>query len=281
MQIPALCQSGAQVFHIASFAFGAERMGSKKAIALAAAATLAVAGMSSAATPYIGVNFVGGGGGPGAATTLDPTDVAGLVPQGNFNNVTTTTGAGVALVDSNNAATGVTLTFAGQGLWTAGTGTANANQKLYNGYLDGSDTGTAPLLGVNSYSLSNVPAGTYNLIIYAQPDGLDGRDQDYTLNGDVSTKVFLSSDAGSSFDTFGFVRGSATSQDGAGATGNYVEFDNISLASVGTISWAGHSDTFRNFANGFQLVNAPEPATLSLLGVGGVALLGRRRRKQA
>ena len=67
---------------------------------------------------------------------------------------------------------------------------------------------------------------------------------------------------------------------GAGATGNYVQFDNIVLASTGSIGFTSTSDTFRNFENGIQLVTAPEPATLGVAAVGATAALARRRQRR-
>ena len=253
-------------------------MATKKTFALASAVAMAIGGMASAApTPYIGVNFVGGSFG-GAPTSLDPTDSAGVVPQTNYNNVTGQTGAALALNNASGVATAVTLTFAGAGTWGTGVGTATPNAKLMNGYVDGSDAVGATS---NTYTFNNVPAGKYNVIVYTLPDGLDGRDQSVALNGDVASTVFVSSDAGANLSN-GFVRATGTSKDGAGATGNYVEFDNVSPV-AGTFSIVGTSLAFRNFSNGIQLVTAdvPEPAAISVLGLGAAALLGRRRRKQA
>jgi len=245
-------------------------MASKKTFALAGAVALAVSGMASAATPFIGVNFVGGSAG-GAPTSLDPADSAGVVPQANYNNVTGSTGTSVALINAQGAATGVTLTFAGAGTWGTGVGSGTPNQKLMNGYVDGTDNGT------NTYTFNNVPGGVYNVIVYTLPDGLDSRDQSVVLNGNAAGAVFVSSEAGADFNANGFVRATATSQNGAGSVGNYVEFDNVSPV-AGSFSIVGTSLTFRNFSNGIQLVAAPEPGTLTLLGLGAVGLLGRRRR---
>jgi len=249
-------------------------MGSKTVRILAGAAALAVGTMAHAApTPFIGVNFVGGSAN-GAPTSLAAGDVAGLVPQSNFNNVANASGAAIALNNSSGGATGVTLTFAGAGTWGSGSGSASPNAALLNGYVDGTDNGS------NTYTFNNVPAGKYNIIVYALPDGLDGRDQSLVLNGDVANTLFMSSEAGSGFAANGFVRATATSKDGPGAIGNYFEFDNVS-PQAGTFALVGTSLTFRNFSNGIQIVNAdvPEPATLGLVALGGIAMLARRRRQ--
>jgi len=249
----------------------------KTHIALGGAVSLALAGMASAAPiPYIALNFEGGNFG-GAPTSLAPTDIAGVVPQANFNNVSGQSGTTGPLVDASGVTTAVTLTFAAQGTWGSGVGTATPNQRLMNGYVDGADT-AAGHIPTNTYLFSNVPAGVYNVIVYTLPDGLDGRDQSVTINGVSSASVFVSSDAGANFNTNGFVRATATSKDGPGATGNYVEFDGISPV-AGYISLVGTSLDFRNFSNGIQIVAVPEPGTLGVIGLGVASLLGRRKRR--
>jgi hypothetical protein len=252
-------------------------MRSSKTAALfsAAVAGLAFASPAHAVIQYIGVNFTGGSFG-GAPTAMLPTDESGVIPQTNWNNVDGQVGTNVALKDASGSNTPVTLSFAGAGTWGVNIGAGDANHRLMNGYVDGTDNGT------NTYTFNNVPAGNYNLIVYALPDGLDGRDQSAVVNGNVANAIWISSDAGSNFDVNGFVRATGTFQDGPGATGNYYEFDNISPIG-GTITLAATSRNFRNFSNGMQLVIAdpvPEPATLGFVGLGAVGLLARRRRRQ-
>src|SRR6185369_2850721 len=70
-------------------------------IATSAVAVVNVtAGPVSDDQPYIGVNFVGGDA-AGASGTLLARDVLGVVPQGNFNNLTGGAGTGVALQDAD------------------------------------------------------------------------------------------------------------------------------------------------------------------------------------
>lgn len=246
----------------------------RKALAVVIAAAAGALGgtesASAAPVPYIGVNFVGGSFG-GTPTSLAASDVAGVVPQANFNNVSGNTGAAVALTNASGNATPVTLTFSGAGTWGANIGSDTPNKRLMNGYVDGTDNGT------NTYTFNNVPAGVYNIIVYQLPDGLDGRDQSLTLNGGPA--VFTSSEAGSDFNANGFVRATATSKDGPGAIGNYVEFDGVSPVG-GTFALVGTSLNFRNFSNGIQITQAdvPEPAGIAVLGLVAGGLLARRRR---
>ncbi|HZZ72120.1 MAG TPA: PEP-CTERM sorting domain-containing protein, partial [Pirellulales bacterium] len=188
----------------------------------------------------------------------------------NWNNYGSNTGTSGFLNDSTGAATGVTISVTGAGLWGSGVGTGDANSKMLNGYVDGTDNGT------NTWTFHNVPAGIYTLISYAYPDSLDGRSSAYTVNG--GSEIDLMSDGNASYPNFGFVR--ATGTGGNYTSGNYIEFDNISPDVNGDIVLSG-TGVFRNYSNGIQLVSvpAPEPTTGVLLGLGMVGLICVARRR--
>jgi len=223
--------------------------------------------LSRAAT--ISVNFEGNNN-AGAPTALNPTDSAGVAPftAANWNNFSGNTGTSGVLNDSSNVATPVTITVVGQALFGSGTGTASADRKLLNGYVD-SNTGT------NTWTFQNVPAGLYTLISYALPDNLDGRISEYSVNG--GTAYNLLSDGGANFVANGFVR--ATGTGSTYTSGNYVQFDNVSPI-AGNITLTG-TGVFRNYSNGIQLVAVPEPASILAIGVGGLGmmLIALRRRR--
>ena len=65
---------------------------------------------------------------------------------------------------------------------------------------------------------------------------------------------------------------------GTYTSANYIEWDNIPIGSSVSVGYTGTSDTFRNYSNGIQLIAVPEPASLGLLGLGGISFLSRRRR---
>ena len=56
--------------------------------------------------------------------------------------------------------------------------------------------------------------------------------------------------------------------------GNYVVFRGLTASDV-TID--DTMDTYYVYMNGFQVVEVPEPLTMSLLALGGLALVRRRR----
>ena len=92
----------------------------------------------------LGLNFAADD--PDAATSsLNPTDVAGVVPQANWNNLTLDDGTSSTLVKSDgSAATGTSVTWASNNTWRSTTGNnafpAGPDRVLMAGYLDTLDT---------------------------------------------------------------------------------------------------------------------------------------------
>lgn len=229
-------------------------------------------GAASAAS--IGVNFVGGQGpGDGQTRTLAPSDVAGVVPQGNWVNVTGSSGTNVALTDDTGTPVGTTLTFnAGTGgTWSTGNGSGSPNLILMNGYVDSFDNQTS------TYTFDNVPFAEYSVLLYVSSDANDGRDASWTLGAQT---FFINDDTAPGNDgTFTLI--TATTANGPGSSGNYIQFDGLTGS---TVTFTGTSLSFRNFLNGVQIVATPEPGTwaagagLLLLAGGWVA---RRRGRPA
>ncbi len=137
----------------------------------------------------VGFNFIGGTNGPGG--TLTSTEVAGLFPQANWNNLSTdnagsTTGTAPNAA-SRNDSTGATI--AGLKLWwdapnvwsRAGTPTT-PNEKLLWGYLDSNgnvNTGTDLYVANNQpfFAIASLPSaltlGGYRVLVYADGDSND------------------------------------------------------------------------------------------------------------
>lgn len=238
------------------------------------AALLATSCLTFAAPiPDVGVQFIvpGNNGGP-TSTALLTSQTAGLYPQSNFNVITETTdgqGTGGTTVTSgalNNAsgtATGVTLSRNTTDAWANGTDGTTANGALLQGESKASNGNTS------TYVFNNVPAGIYSIVSYIEVDTA-GITSTYKI-GSNSQSVLEQDTTG----TPAFTAATATT------AGNYVEFDNISVpAGGGSITMTVSPVSGGNVdaaVNGIQLLVAPEPASLSLLGLGSLWLLGRRR----
>ena len=104
--------------------------------------------------PYIGVNFVGGGG--GALGTLLPTDVTGVAAQDNWNNLSAVTLDNGSLVDAHGAASPVAISYTANAMGYTGAIGSGADPEglLLQGYLHNNNTDL-------TVTLANVPAGKY------------------------------------------------------------------------------------------------------------------------
>jgi hypothetical protein len=246
----------------------------------------------------IGIDWFGGNG-TGDQTQMLATDVAGVVPHGNWNSfldATGTTAETFPLNLSTGAASGASVTFSGSpNDWDQNINQAtSANHKMMLGYIDTNDT------SITTVVVSGLPASFtgpgYNVILYYDGDnGANQRVGRYEING-VS---MWGRDAGVNFGGT-FTQGqtttnpapgmSGTQLDNLGAVattvpaGNYMTFSNLTAATF-TLNVQAHvaSDaTNRAALNGMQIVAVPEPATIALVAIGllgSAGFLVRRRRQ--
>jgi hypothetical protein len=245
-------------------------------------------GTTSAWADLIGINFQGRGlGNPGdannnAANALAATDVAGVIPQANWNNFATLVGSPGnyplnQLMNSTGTTTSVSLSLSANDSWFSGSGTSDPNHTLLNGIIKASSSQSTA-----TYTFSGLtPGGTYTLIAYTMED--NGRTNNTLTVG--STKYVTTAQTGSDFDGT-FVRATNTNPAGPRDVGNYVEFENVTANANGVLVLMDHWDgtpTTQNGAGiaGFQLEGAgaavPEPASALLLGVGTLVLIGLAR----
>jgi hypothetical protein len=114
----------------------------------------------------VGVNFMGGGFGGSPPVGLLPTELAGVIPSDNYNNVpSAVTASPVSLVDSDGASTPIALTITGAGLSYstisgAGISPQGGDEKLNTGMLAGN----------NTLSLSGIPYAAYDIYVYVLND---------------------------------------------------------------------------------------------------------------
>src|SRR5689334_6276155 len=152
----------------------------QKVSTLLIAASCLLVSTAFGALPDISINFPGccnNDGDPlySTPTPLLPTDVAGVVPRGNWNNVSGNNVHNAVLNDSNGTPTAVTIYFDADESWGSNAGKDTADRKLLNGYLGISNDGHyRPLF------LNNVPNGAYKLIMYNGRG--DNQPQGYTVN---------------------------------------------------------------------------------------------------
>jgi hypothetical protein len=150
---------------------------------------LACAVSTPALAQNIGLNFAATD--PDAATaSLNPTDVAGVVPQANWNNLSLDDGTSSTLVKSDGtSATGTSVTWASNNTWRSTTGNnafpAGPDRVLMAGYLDTLDTA----VGGASVTVNNIEAAvrapSYDVYVYFLGDSGENRGGGYTINDGV------------------------------------------------------------------------------------------------
>jgi hypothetical protein len=239
------------------------------------AALLATALYASAATTQIiSINFQGG---RSAATGPDVTGTAGYVPADNWNNATGTSGTFSNLVDSNGTSTSADVSWQVFNLWDLQNGDGNgADQDMMSGYLDNfgaggpSDfitiSGIQPNKGYDVYVYFNRGASTYS--------GLNATDG-------INNNTYYGFDNVGSYSEIGY---SLTSDDNIGdgwTSANVFLFEDYigSTLDLDNPDNPGAPGDWKTYVQGIQLVvTVPEPSSTALLGLGGLALVLRRKR---
>jgi uncharacterized protein YjdB len=184
-------------------------------------------GQPPTAQPYVGINFVGGGG--STEGFLSGTDIAGAVPQANFNNVEGGAQTFAQLIDASGNPSPVVVTYNAFIRYT-GAGNVTADDALFEGYIQNNN---APM----SIALGGVPPGNYGLLVYSV--GFDFQtiyDQAYQLIGHATYPVFhvRAQAAGQYRAAPGYRRMSSTDPN-ARDSGNYVMFENVSPDDFGNL----------------------------------------------
>jgi len=191
-------------------------------------------------------------------------------------------GVTVLLAPAVGQATPYVVKFAQQGsnVVATGSGAFDLTGLVFSGSF-GSGTSMQPNAGyVSSGALDSVPLDAYTGFAGPASFGVGGPEVPTSGSGDYVGIVGLSTPYGSPlfFLPAGYVSGNVLS--------NTISFDNASFASLGmtpgTYVWTWGTGAGQSFTLDIgNAVNVPEPATLSLFGVGLLligALAWRRRR---
>lgn len=246
-------------------------------IAVASAATTIAA---SAASISIDFNNTTDG-----SWTLSGTEVGGPTSTIYWNTTSTASGTSQALHDDSNTATGATIDWASQVTYTNGDGNSTNDRQLAHAFLDDGLNGQQN----PSVTISNIPYTTYRIYGLVAADASDTyTTRDFQVNG---TWVFgnMIQGNGAAASTAQAYKGIAASGggwveitgNGAGSqtqTGNYWVFD--SSGSTLTIEGQNRNLDERGSFTGLVIVDTtvPEPSSVALLGVGGLALMFRRKK---
>lgn len=226
-------------------------------------ALAAMTALGSAAT--ISVNFTGSGAANQQLETTTSAGLTGYVAQ-NWNNASTNSGTLDSLNQDNAGSASVStasVTWNGGGVWrddnadtdaTAGVG----NAVLARGYLDDRNAGV-------TFSVSGIPFAAYSLVLYYSGDQDGGKFLDATANGNTQST------------TGDKHRYQTPTWDAT----NTIVFNSLSgdlTVSIPATTGAGGDGSNRGSIAGFQIVQVPELSSTALLGLGGLALILRRRK---
>ena len=246
----------------------------------AIAAAVGTLGLASAVSASeIGIQFVGTG------TALASTVSAGApgVAQVNWNPLTGDTWTSQALNDSTGATSGVTLTGEAPYTWHGGeVSDTPGDITLTSGQIAGGFAGP----GSNDLTFSGITYRTYSVYAYAVT--ASGRDETIAVTpngGSVSYQSFATSPGGSAWvlannPVEGWTSITQTTPPLPPAA-TYAVFTGLTASSF-TLGFGAQPEN--GAIAGIQIVDTsapvPEPATLGLMGLGGlgILLLGRRRK---
>lgn len=234
----------------------------------------------------IGLNFVGSGG------SVAPSEVAGASgrAQVNWNNLNTdyhgnggavpgtvVDNSGLVVGVGNQLANGLRVEYDAANVWGTAISPTSPDQRLMKGYLDSSGIGSSqPYV-----RLLNMPYALYDVVLYVDGDGTNGELGEYWIEdtgGNALTPHIFGRDMYNFNGRFTQVPTSSTVQ-GSAPIGNYIVFRSLTAADI-VVRGSQISGT-RSPINAIQLIETPEPGTMTLLGLGSVVALIRRRRRRA
>jgi hypothetical protein len=174
------------------------------------------------------------------------TEVAGVVGKANWNDANGLTNtAGQALVDESGTATGATVTWNTNGVWSLPITDTPGNGRMMRGYLD--TTGATTVVTV-----SGLPANAAGYDVYVYADGNNGtatRTGAYQISGAgiTTTSVNLTDAANTDF--------SGTFTQANNSSGNYVKFTITATGFTITATPGTTTDAYpRAPVNGIQIV---------------------------
>jgi hypothetical protein len=208
-----------------------------------AAVGLVVTAASSSAIA-IGIEFVGNG------TSMSATESAGVVARPNWNNAAgATRSTPLALKDEAGAATGATVVWTSDNVWSTPIADQAGNARLMKGYLD---TG---LGNASTVTVAGLPTAAYDVYVYADGDNGSGtRTGGYQISGAgmTTTTIDLTDAAATNFSA-AFVQAS-------NSNGNYVKFGiNAGGFTLRAIPGQASDGRPRAPVNGIQIVSTASP----------------------
>jgi len=216
----------------------------KLTLAILTAGLLIGANSSSWAATSIGAQFIGRNT-TALADILAPSETAGVVPQANWNPIDsggTFKGTSISLLDSAANFTSVKIKYDADDSWNSDGGTATPDQKLMKGEIKANNPNAFDRVLL---IVTNVPAGTYNVLVYGTVDGVGAQ---LAVNVGTQTNFIAEENIFSSY-----ILATSTTP-GNYVDANYAEFDGVSPAGSAIIIVASKNYPQTNTSIGVSAV---------------------------
>jgi hypothetical protein len=193
-----------------------------RTVAAALCAGLLLGAVTTASAASVGVSFAGRD--PGFP--LDADASAGVVAQSLWNNLAGEpfSSTSYSLLANTGEFTDVKLVYAANDSWHSDGPSVTANDKLMKGIQKmNPDPDTAPINNTDRmiFTITNLPAGTFNVLVYLANNGAGG---EVSVNAGGAITYYVSQEA--SF-TGTFVRSTDTTPGSWPVGANYAQFDGV------------------------------------------------------
>lgn len=187
----------------------------------------------------ISINFSGSG------TLMGSAEIAGVVPETNWNNAINS-GGSLSLNDATGNASGATATWSANGVYSTGVSDTAGNNRMMKNYLD---TGNTITTTVTVIGLPQNISG-WNVYVYCDGNNYETRKGTYTIIGTGITTISIIGIDTASTDFSG------TFTKAANSAGNYVLFSipNVSGFTVSATPIANGATYPRAPVNGIQII---------------------------
>ena len=209
-------------------------------------------------------------------------ETAGVVPASNWNSyINNTQATPLTLMNSNGVATNAQVTWSAPRTWCYPDTTNTPDGHMKQAFLLSAGPGNN--ITTPSVTVSGIPYGKYEVYVYT--DYYEGvyHDQNNVTSYTIGDKTLWVQNLMNLHYDGSFVESSALQDFGfATSVGNYVHFTSLSTSSftlttgvsdqLGRVNWRSAA------TNGIQIVEVPEPASLTLLALGAIGMLSRHRK---